>query len=140
MALTPEIIKGAVDRYWREFDRYAKLSEFVGDACRKLLEENVIRGSVQWRSKNPDRLRAKLQKHLATRDHQAEYVDLDSVFHVLKDLAGARVTTYVEEDRQKVVAMVQKRFVGLGDHDTVTASVKDQPGQFYRATHCIVRL
>jgi ppGpp synthetase/RelA/SpoT-type nucleotidyltranferase len=140
MPLTPEIIDKSIERYWREIDRYAKLSEFVGEACRKLLEENVIRGSVQWRAKNPDRLRAKLQKHMARGDHRAEYTDLDSVFHVLKDLAGARGTTYVEEDRQKVVAMIQKRFNGLGTNDAVVADTKDQPGKFYRATHCIVRL
>ena len=35
MALNADTIKGAVDRYWREFDRYAKLSEFVGEACRQ---------------------------------------------------------------------------------------------------------
>jgi hypothetical protein len=36
MALTTDIIDDAVDRYWREIDRYTKLAEFVGDACRAL--------------------------------------------------------------------------------------------------------
>ncbi len=69
MALTPEIINSAVDRYWREFDRYAKLSEFVGEVCRKLLHEHAIRGSVQWRAKSADRLSAKLLKYMANKEH-----------------------------------------------------------------------
>lgn len=139
MPLTPEIITAAVDRYWREFDRYAKLSEFVGEACRKLMEQNVIRGSVQWRAKNPDRLRTKLEKWMANGDHAAEIGDLDAVFRVLKDLAGARVTTYTESDREKVVESLVNRFVGVGNV-TVAPDVKDEPGKFYRATHCIVSL
>lgn len=140
MSLTQDLIEKAVERYWREYDRYAKLAEFVGDACRRVLDDNVIRGSIQWRPKNPDRLRLKLQKQMANGDHAAEYTDLDNVFTVLKDLAGARITTYVETDRPKVVALVQKRFAGFAAGGTVAADVKDKPGQFYRATHCMVRI
>jgi len=140
MPLTKPLIEAAIDRYWREFDRYSKLAEFAGEACRKLLDENVIRGSVQWRAKNPDRLRAKLEKHLATGEHATEFTDLDSVFNVLKDLAGARVTTYIETDREKVVAMVQKRFLGPGGNPAAPVEKKDKAGQFYRATHCIAFL
>jgi len=140
MPLTTDIIEKAVERYWREFDRYAKLSEFVGDACRKLLDENVIRGSVQWRPKNPERMRAKLQKQMSKGEHAAEYTDLDSVFRVLKDLSGTRVTTYVEGDRQNVVSLVQKRFGGFGPAEAVIPEIKDKTGEFYRATHCMVKL
>ena len=34
--LNPELIEKAGERYWREIDRYAELSEFVGEACRHL--------------------------------------------------------------------------------------------------------
>lgn len=140
MPLTDELIGQAVDRYWREYDRYVKLAEFVGESCRKLLEENVIRGSVQWRAKNPDRLRAKLQKLKASGEHAEEFTDLDSVFSVIKDLAGARVTTYVESDRSRVVEFVKKRFEGTGDEGAVVDTVKDSHENFYRATHCVVLL
>src|SRR5260370_721706 len=139
MPLTPEIIDGAVDRYWREFDRYAKLSEFVGEACRRLLDQNVIRGSVQWRAKNPDRLRAKLEKWLLNGSHAAKLSNLDAVFQVLNDLAGARITTYVESDRDKVVESLVKRFSGVGVA-AIVPEKKDEAGKFYRATHCIVAL
>jgi hypothetical protein len=62
------------------------------------------------------------------------------VFRVLKDLAGARITTYVEGDRARVVALVQQRFLGFGADLTIIPDVKDQPTQLYRATHCLVRL
>lgn len=138
MPLTPEIIQGAVDRYWREFDRYAKLSEFVGEACRQLLEQDVIRGSVQWRAKNPERLRGKLEKWMKANEHP-EINSVDDVFFVLKDLAGSRITTYVESEREKVVASLGKRFDGLGGAEVIP-DVKDVPESFYRATHCIVTL
>jgi hypothetical protein len=39
MPLTPQLVDAAIERYWREFDRYRKLAECVGEACRGLLEE-----------------------------------------------------------------------------------------------------
>lgn len=140
MALTPQLIDAAVERYLREFDRYEKLSKYVGEACRTLLEERGIRCSVQWRAKDPNRLKGKLEKYLAGGEHAAEFTDLDSVFRVLKDLAGTRITTYVDTDRVRVVALVQERFSGFGVNSTIVPDVKDQPSGFYRATHCMVRL
>ena len=139
MSLTLEIINQAQERYWREFDRYAKLSEFVGEACRKLLDDNVIRGSVQWRAKNPERLRAKLEKWMNKGDHTDELQNVDSVFHILKDLSGARITTYVEADREKVVELLIARFSST-DGGPVKPDIKDANSKFYRATHCIVSL
>jgi ppGpp synthetase/RelA/SpoT-type nucleotidyltranferase len=95
---------------------------------------------VQFRAKDPDRLRAKLDKYLASGEHAAEFKDLESVFRVLKDLAGVRVTTYVEDDRVRVIALVCERFSGIGEHSQVVPEVKDQPSAYYRATHCMVRL
>ena len=99
MPLTSSLIDAAVERYWREIDRYEKLAVYVGEACQQLLEKHKIHGLVQWRAKDPGRLRLKLQKYLDTGEHAAEFVDLDSVFRVLKDLAGARITSYVASDR-----------------------------------------
>ena len=140
MPLTQKLIDDAVERYWREIDRYEKLAVYVGEACQHLLGKHGIRGLVQWRAKDPGRFRLKLQKYLATGERAAEFADLDSVFRVLKDLAGARVTTYVEGDRAHVVALVQQRFLGFGAAPTIIPDVKDQPTQLYRATHCLVRL
>ncbi|MDD5706591.1 MAG: RelA/SpoT domain-containing protein [Kiritimatiellae bacterium] len=140
MPLDANTIEQAVERYFREVDRYAKLSEFVGEACRKVLEDNALRGSVQWRAKAPERLRLKLQKQLARGDHAAEFKDVGSVFTVMKDLAGVRVTTYVEADRGKVVELVGKRFAGVVEGGSVVPERKDTNDNFYRATHCVVKL
>ena len=140
MPLTDDLIDQSVERYWREYDRYTKLAEFVGELCRTLLDANVIRGSVQWRAKNPDRMRAKLVKYKLSGAHADEFTDLDSVFQVLKDLAGARITTYVEDDRERVVQLVIKEFAGFGHDGAVTPDKKDRPPDFYRATHCMVQI
>lgn len=140
MSLTPQLIDAAVERYDREIDRYDKLAAYIGEACRGLLEKHAIRGSVEWRAKDPNRLRAKLLKYLSADEHATEFTDLDSVFRVLKDLAGARITTYVEDDRVRVIALVRERFDGFGVGSQVVPELKDQPFGFYRATHCVVRL
>lgn len=140
MALTPKIIDEAVDRYWREYDRYYKLAEFIGDACRKLLSDKTIRGSVQWRPKNPDRFRQKLVKLMDSRENENMFTDVESVFRVLKDLAGVRITSYVETDREKLVSLVEKRFRGFGEDEAVGSVKKDSAKNYYRATHCLVRI
>jgi hypothetical protein len=93
MPLTQKLIDDAVERYWREIDRYEKLAVYVGEACQHLLGKHGIRGLVQWRAKDSGRFRLKLQKYIATGERAAEFADLDRVFRVLKDLAGAIVTT-----------------------------------------------
>ena len=138
MAISHEIINQAVERYWREFDRYAKLSEFVGEACRQLLEQDVIRGSVTWRAKNPERLRAKLEKWITDPKYQ-NVASVDDIFRELKDLAGARITTYVESEKETVIASLGKRFDGIGQSE-VCPEVKDHPASHYRATHCLVTM
>ena len=105
----------------------------------KLLHEHAIRGP-QWRAKNAERLNAKLLKYAANKEHEADFADVESVFRVLKDLAGARVTTYQEADRAKVVSLLQKRFASAKGTGAVEADVKDKDGKFYRATHCFVSL
>jgi ppGpp synthetase/RelA/SpoT-type nucleotidyltranferase len=140
MALTPQLIDVAVERYLRELDRYEKLSKYIGETCRVLLEQLDIHSTVQWRAKDPGRLRRKLEKYLDSGEHASDFTDLDSVFRVLKDLAGTRITTYVDTDRVRVITVVQERFSGFGANSGVIPDVKDQPFGFYRATHCMVRL
>jgi ppGpp synthetase/RelA/SpoT-type nucleotidyltranferase len=133
MALDDAAIEAAVDRYRREMDRYAKLVDLVASACRELVSDNAIPATVQSRVKDPDRLRSKLRKYRADYDNPAE------VFAALKDLAGVRIATYVESDRERVAAEVVKRFEAP-DGGEIVPVIKDSEGSFYRATHCQVRL
>ncbi len=133
MALDDASIDTAVDRYRREMDRHSKLVELVASACRELIADNAIPATVQFRVKDPERLRGKLRKY------REGYDTVDEVFGQLKDLAGVRIATYVEIDRERVASEVVKRFEAPGGGE-VAAVVKDSDESFYRATHCQVRL
>lgn len=133
MALDDARIEAAVDRYRREMDRYSKLVELVASACRELIADNAIPATVQFRVKDPERLRGKLRKY------REDYDTVDEVFDGLKDLAGVRIATYVEIDRERVANEAVKRFEAP-EGEEVVAVVKDSDGSFYRATHCQVRL
>lgn len=55
MPLTEQIITESVNRYWREYDRYVKLADFVADACREMIEAKLI---LRDRFKSSERSRA----------------------------------------------------------------------------------
>lgn len=147
MPLNPTLIKDAGERYMREQDRYAKMAQYVADLCRReVIDSHVIRASVQWRAKDRKRFEAKLQKWLADPE-KAERIEkinaVDDVFHEAGgDLAGIRITTYVETDRDKVVDVINKIFDGPNgevqvDKKDAAAKARDS---LYRATHCQVKL
>lgn len=147
MPLTDELIKKAGERYMREQDRYAKLAQLVADACRRqVIDANVIRATVQWRAKARKRFESKLHKWLVEPEKRAriaKIATLDDVFREAGgDLAGVRITTYVETDRDKVVEVIKKIFDGQTGN--VQVDKKDEAararGSLYRATHCQVEL
>jgi ppGpp synthetase/RelA/SpoT-type nucleotidyltranferase len=135
MGLSDAQIDQTVARYERERDRYQKLTDFVHEACVRLVGDNAIPATVQSRTKNPDRLRGKLIKKRDACD------SVDAVFgqHGFKDFAGVRVATYVERDRPRVVAEIERRFAGP-DAGNVHVDVRNYTDNFYRATHCLVML
>lgn len=134
MALTEEDIDEALARYAREWDRYQKLVDFVAEACRSIVRENAIPATVQWRAKDPGRLRGKLLRK------RGDFDSAEAVFSGIKDFAGVRVATYVESDRGRMVTEIAQRFVGPGG-GAVTPDVRDfEYPSFYMATHCQVAL
>ena len=139
MPLDEQVISEVVERYWREYDRYAKLAECVAEKCREMISADVIRGTVQWRAKAADRLRMKLRKLSKTPGERDKLDTVDAAMSRVSDLAGIRVTTYVETDRSRVVEGIEKMFVGPGADGGVEVEVKDGP-RFYKATHCQVML
>ncbi len=132
------LIAMAVARYRREQDRYAKLADMVAEKCRRLLEANAILGAVDARAKSPESLERKLEELLAGElpgEHTPEGL-LDRV----SDLAGVRVKTYVEADRDKVVEDICLAFDGPREGGEVDVEVKADPSRNYRAIHCQVML
>ena len=59
---------------------------------------------------------------------------MDSVFSEVLDIAGVRVATYVESDRERVVALVRREF------KDVVVERHDKDRGYNRATHCQVTL
>jgi ppGpp synthetase/RelA/SpoT-type nucleotidyltranferase len=132
VALTDDDISEIERRYVLERDRFEKLAAFVADACRVIVTDDAIAATVQWRAKDAERLRGKLQKK------RTQYASVEDAFASIKDFAGVRVATYVDEDRARVVAAIAKRFAGPGGQD-VAPDVREMDNG-YRATHCQVTL
>jgi ppGpp synthetase/RelA/SpoT-type nucleotidyltranferase len=108
--LTPEMIAESVASYRREQDRYLKLARFVAEQCRRIVEDNAIRATVQWRAKGSTSVDLKLRRYLADEQRRHDFNSVDDVFEKLKDLAGVRITTYVESEREHVVRLVSEAF------------------------------
>lgn len=140
MPLTEALIDECVERYWREFDRYAKLVALVEQKCRKILEEKLIRGTVSSRAKDPERLRGKLRRYMRNDEERESLDSVEKIFQRLGDLAGVRVATYVEKDRDRVVEELRACFCGDSEGGEITVDKKDIPGKSYRAIHCQVLL
>lgn len=138
MPLTDQQITECHERYLREQDRYAKMAEVAYEKCLEIVQKKLtVRATVQRRAKSPKSFVEKLRKH----ENRAKYSSVDEVFARISDLAGVRIATYLESDREPVVEELKKEFVGLGDVGPVI-DIKDKAegGRHYRATHCQVFL
>jgi ppGpp synthetase/RelA/SpoT-type nucleotidyltranferase len=137
MPLGDAVINEAFLRYRREFDCYEKLAKFVARKCeREIIRANTLRAAVTARAKGPEKFRGKLEKK-----YRAE-IGLDTADDALRrvtDLAGVRISTYLEADRAKVVEEIKKLFDGPDDNP-VHVDVKDAADKYYRATHCQVSI
>ncbi len=137
MGLSTDQIAEAAQRYHREYDRYVKLSDNVYHICQEIVRKLTIRATVQRRAKDPKSFIEKLKKE----ENKIKYQSVDEVFSSISDLAGVRIITYLESDREMVVKEIKKEFVGKTSAD-IDIDVKDKtdPGRHYRATHCQVFL
>lgn len=121
-----------VSSYRAQRDRYEKMAREVARICGDLLGQHAIRGNVQWRVKDPSRLHAKLQN-----PKFASIQGVNDMLARIGDLSAARITTYVETDREKVVARLKDRFDLVGEPDIKDGKSKSR---FYRATHVQLKL
>ncbi len=138
MPLTESIIDESVGRYIREYDRYAKLAEFIADICRAIADDKLIRATISFRAKDPERLRGKLRKYIQNSEEALSLDSVDKVFNRVGDLAGVRVATYVEKDRLGIVEELTKEF--KDGSESIEIESKDKADRLYRATHCQVSL
>lgn len=139
--LTDTQIAEAVARYEREHDRYVKLADSVYDRCREIVRMISVRATVQRRAKDPEGLRKKLVLFMKSEEKAKQYNSADDVFARISDLAGVRVTTYMESDRDRVVEEICKAFAGAtAESPEVDKKDGRAKGLHYRATHCQVML
>lgn len=142
MAISDDVIEGAVARYERERDRYIKLASRVADIClAQIIEGDAIRAQVTFRTKTSQSFRGKLVR-FSKRDDK-NYETVDAVFEGIGDFAGVRVATYRPEDEQKVAERLRELFAGPKD-GAIDVDLKNKLDptncEFYRATHCQVFL
>ncbi|MGN5135136.1 GTP pyrophosphokinase [Aeromonas veronii] len=138
MPLSEEQIKESGERYMREYDRFQKMAEVVYQKCYDIVHKKLtIRATVQRRAKSPKSFIDKLKKA----EHQSRYNSVDEVFAGISDLAGVRIATYLESDRQQVVDEINKVFVGsAGGEPQIEKKDRSEQGRHYRATHCQIYL
>lgn len=137
MPLAPETIESASRRYRREYDCYLKLSRFVADKCESgIIRENTLRASVTHRAKAPHKFTEKLQKKYR---NEEDLNSVDEAIGRVTDLAGVRISAYLEGDRKKIVEEIRRMFDGPEGGEVEIDDKDDAPGR-YRATHCQVRL
>ena len=114
------------------------MAEVVYQRCHDIVHKKLtVRATVQRRAKAPKSFIDKLRKD----EHRNRYDSVDQVFVGISDLAGVRVATYLESDRQQVVEEIRKAFVGKDKEDPIIEQKdRDGQGRHYRATHCQVFL
>lgn len=100
MPLTNEQITECYERYVREQDRYVKMAEVIYERCIDIVQKKLtVRATVQRRAKNPKSFLEKLKKA----KNKEKYQSVEDVFENISDLAGVRIATYLESDRETVV-------------------------------------
>lgn len=138
MPLNDLQIQECQDRYLREVDRYTKMAEVVYEKCQDIVQKKLtVRATVQRRAKNSKSFVEKLRNAR----FREKFNSVDEVFLNISDLAGVRIATYLESDREVVVEEIRKEFAGL-IHGSPGIDVKDrnEAGFHYKATHCQVFL
>jgi ppGpp synthetase/RelA/SpoT-type nucleotidyltranferase len=111
----------------------------VHERCKNIVKNDAIRATTQARAKDPDSFAQKARRYL--KDDIGKTLDsVEKIMCRFGDLAGVRVATYVEEDRERVIEAIKANFSGDGPGAVVEKKDKRDQGKFYRATHCQVAI
>lgn len=118
-------------------DVYLKLTGRVEERCRRIASEYALRGNFQSRTKEKDRVAAKLSK-LREKLKEGPPSTRRAWLREFSDLSGVRVLAYDESSRLEFVRVLTEEFKdSTGSVPTVDEKDKVDAKQanFYRSTH-----
>lgn len=133
-------IKTHFDSFMQGRARLEKLVPYVVEKLENALKEKGIPAKVAGRVKNKHSLHGKLQKWAGDPKRASRLTNGTSVFDIVGDLAAVRVMTYMERDRDDVVALVQDLFAPAPGDKGFDLDPKDNNASHYRATHLQIAL
>lgn len=122
-------IDAAVTWYTKNLEIYESLATKVAEIVNEVLDAQGIEyHTVIYRAKKIDRFREKAMKD--------KYID---PIKEIKDLAGIRVTTYVESEAKKVADIIEKLFKIVPEHSIDKSKVLGINQVGYRSIHYVAR-
>src|SRR5580658_4355835 len=92
-----------LQRYSREYDLYARVSQIAAELCEKTLERNGVRAIVTYRAKRTDKLRDKI----FARDKKKKYQSVAAVYRDIVDLSGVRIALYFPGAIAEVTKLIE---------------------------------
>lgn len=150
MHLGEEEIEKFLQDYIEATDRLGKFVRVVVAKLEERLAKDNILAKVTGRVKSKASLEKKLWKW-AKRKEKADGIKKSNkgLFEVVGDLAAVRVMTYVEKDRERVVNLIKNEELFRSregqenfekERKENDSRIKNNPSNFYRATHLQIRL
>ncbi|MBY3381688.1 GTP pyrophosphokinase [Rhizobium laguerreae] len=140
--LDAKMIFDCVEEYSNSHDRMTKLVLFVVAQFERELKKRNIMARVTGRAKSIESLKGKLDKWSSDRKRCARFRARSDVFSCVSDLAGVRVMTYTERDREVVQQLIGELFASPAGRAEFAAERKEESARIqrdktnhYRATH-----
>ena len=142
MTLTTELVIECTHEYHKSIDRLTKLVRITVERLEAELKRHKISARVSGRAKSQDSLQKKLENWAKSPSKSPLFNSKHDVFAHVGDLAAVRVMTYVEQDRERVTAIVREIFCsreGKADFEYEvkenSTRIKENDANYYRATH-----
>lgn len=101
-----DVIDSFVDGYGSDRDEYEKIRDALKKTIDKMLNDAGIMAITSSRTKDPDRLREKLEK----RNEEKKYKVEQDIINDIPDLVGARIALYFPDDASKIPALLPTYF------------------------------
>jgi ppGpp synthetase/RelA/SpoT-type nucleotidyltranferase len=102
------IIDDFVREYQREFHIKDKVAKIAEAQCRAFLDASAVRAIVTSRAKDPDRLRAKLEKR--SLENGRGYASFEDIRNDIHDFSGVRIALYSPGDAATVGERICQQF------------------------------